>query len=112
VGGWREDNVSRRKVTQARNDKSHGTNFPDSPEPIYDTQFLPRKFKVAVTMAGDNSIDILTNDIGVVVVSNDAGVMYGKTYLRRQKQQVAEDNVHAQGSNGSGRTERGGIPKE
>jgi sulfite reductase beta subunit-like hemoprotein len=88
VGGWREKIAPAEEppeVTQARNDNSHGTNFPNSPEPIYDTQFLPRKFKVAVTMAGDNSVNILTNDIGVVVVSDDAGVMYGKTYQRRSR---------------------------
>lgn len=27
-------------------------------------QFLPRKFKVATTVPGDNSVDIFTNDIG------------------------------------------------
>ncbi|RRT65576.1 hypothetical protein B296_00014109, partial [Ensete ventricosum] len=38
------------EVVKARNDNSHGTNFPDLPEPIYGTQFLPRKFKIAVTL--------------------------------------------------------------
>ncbi|KAF3452526.1 hypothetical protein FNV43_RR02959 [Rhamnella rubrinervis] len=61
------------EVTKARNDNSHGTNFLDSPEPIYGTQFLPRKFKIAVTVPTDNSVDILTNDIGVVVVTDDDG---------------------------------------
>ncbi|XP_074321274.1 sulfite reductase [ferredoxin], chloroplastic-like [Silene latifolia] len=61
------------EVVKARNDNSHGTNFPDSPEPIYGTQFLPRKFKIAVTVPTDNSVDLLTNDIGVVVVSDDNG---------------------------------------
>ncbi|CAL1391093.1 unnamed protein product [Linum trigynum] len=65
------------EVVKARNDNSHGTNFPDSPEPIYGTQFLPRKFKIAVTVPGDNSVDILTNDIGVVVVSDDNGEPQG-----------------------------------
>ncbi|OVA19108.1 Nitrite/Sulfite reductase ferredoxin-like domain [Macleaya cordata] len=65
------------EVVKARNDNSHGTNFPDSPEPIYGTQFLPRKFKVAVTVPGDNSVDILTNDIGVVVVSDADGEPQG-----------------------------------
>ncbi|CAN0901771.1 Sulfite reductase 1 [ferredoxin], chloroplastic [Linum grandiflorum] len=65
------------EVVRARNDNSHGTNFADSPEPIYGTQFLPRKFKVAVTVPTDNSVDILTNDIGVVVVSDDDGVPQG-----------------------------------
>ncbi|THU50978.1 hypothetical protein C4D60_Mb06t26130 [Musa balbisiana] len=65
------------EVVQARNDNSHGTNFPDSPEPIYGTQFLPRKFKIAVTVPIDNSVDILTNDIGVVVVSDIDGEPQG-----------------------------------
>lgn len=65
------------EVVEARNDNSHGTNFPDSPEPIYGTQFLPRKFKVAVTVPTDNSVDILTNDVGVVVVSDAHGEPQG-----------------------------------
>ncbi|GAV90520.1 NIR_SIR domain-containing protein/NIR_SIR_ferr domain-containing protein [Cephalotus follicularis] len=65
------------EVVKARNDNSHGTNFPDSPEPIYGTQFLPRKFKVAVTVPTDNSVDILTNDIGLVLVSDAQGEPQG-----------------------------------
>ncbi|KAF3775607.1 Sulfite reductase 1 ferredoxin [Nymphaea thermarum] len=65
------------EVVRVRNDNSHGTNFPDSPEPIYGTQFLPRKFKIAVTVPTDNSVDILTNDIGVVVVTDDNGEPQG-----------------------------------
>jgi sulfite reductase (ferredoxin) len=71
------------EVVKARNDNSHGTNFLDSPEPIYGTQFLPRKFKIAVTVPTDNSVDILTNDIGVVVVSDDKGEPQGfNLYVR------------------------------
>lgn len=65
------------EVVKARNDNTHGTNFPDSPEPIYGTQFLPRKFKIAVTVPTDNSVDLLTNDVGVVVVSDDNGEPVG-----------------------------------
>ncbi|PIN07487.1 Sulfite reductase (ferredoxin) [Handroanthus impetiginosus] len=65
------------EVVKARNDNSHCTNFPDSPEPIYGTQFLPRKFKIAVTVAKDNSVDLFTNDIGVVVVSDADGEPQG-----------------------------------
>ncbi|XP_043691151.1 sulfite reductase [ferredoxin], chloroplastic-like [Telopea speciosissima] len=65
------------EVVKARNDNSHGTNFPDSPEPIYGTQFLPRKFKFAVTVPTDNSVDILTNDVGVVVVADANGEPQG-----------------------------------
>ncbi|KAI7745684.1 hypothetical protein M8C21_011026 [Ambrosia artemisiifolia] len=65
------------EVVKARNDNSHGTNFPDSAEPIYGTQFLPRKFKIAVTVPTDNSVDLFTNDIGVVVVTDDNGEPQG-----------------------------------
>ena len=66
------------KVTECRNDNSHGTNFVGSAEPIYGTQFLPRKFKVSVTVPGDNSVDILADDVGVVVMTNpDTGELEG-----------------------------------
>jgi hypothetical protein len=61
------------EVTVARADNSFGTNFENSPEPIYGHHFLPRKFKIAVTVPGDNSVDLFTNDLGVVVLCNDAG---------------------------------------
>lgn len=77
VDGERFMSAEPPEVVKARNDNSHGTNFPDSPEPIYGTQFLPRKFKIAVTVPGDNSVDLLTNDIGVVVVSDDNGEPQG-----------------------------------
>ena len=73
VDGERFMSAEPPEVVKARNDNSHGTNFPDSPEPIYGTQFLPRKFKIAVTVPTDNSVDLFTNDIGVVVVSDGDG---------------------------------------
>jgi sulfite reductase (ferredoxin) len=77
VDGERLMSAEPPEVTEARNDNSHGTNFPDSAEPIYGTQFLPRKFKVAVTVPTDNSVDLFTNDVGVVVVSDDNGEPQG-----------------------------------
>lgn len=46
-------------------------------EPLYGDRYLPRKFKIGVTVPGDNSLDIYTNDIGVVVITNDAGELEG-----------------------------------
>jgi sulfite reductase beta subunit-like hemoprotein len=37
-------------------------------EPLYGRTYLPRKFKTAVTVAGDNSVDLFTNDLGVVPI--------------------------------------------
>lgn len=33
-------------------------------EPIYSEVYLPRKFKIAVTLVGNNTVDIYTNDLG------------------------------------------------
>ncbi|CAI7908351.1 unnamed protein product [Closterium sp. NIES-54] len=59
-------------VEEARADNRFGTNIEGSAEPIYGTQYLPRKFKVAITVPGDNSVDLLTNDLGLVVLCDDA----------------------------------------
>lgn len=52
-------------------DNGRGIIVNDNVEPIYGDRYLPRKFKIGVTVPGDNSIDIYTNDIGVVVVLNE-----------------------------------------
>lgn len=39
-------------------------------EPIYGTQYLPRKFKVGIAHPRDNSIDLLTQDVGFLPVVN------------------------------------------
>ena len=58
-------------------DSGRGIILPDSTEPLYGDRYLPRKFKIGVTVPGDNSLDIYTNDIGVVVITNDAGELEG-----------------------------------
>jgi sulfite reductase (ferredoxin) len=46
-------------------------------DPLYRDTYLPRKFKIAVAVAGDNSVDILTNDLGIVPVLSDVDVLLG-----------------------------------
>ena len=58
-------------------DSGRGIILPDQTEPIYGDRYLPRKFKIGVTVPGDNSLDIYTNDIGVVVICNDQGELEG-----------------------------------
>jgi len=45
----------------------------DSDEPLYGSTYLPRKFKVAVTVPGDNAVDLLTQDIGLVLFTDPSG---------------------------------------
>ncbi|MEX0646287.1 MAG: NADPH-dependent assimilatory sulfite reductase hemoprotein subunit [Balneolaceae bacterium] len=40
-------------------------------EPLYGESYLPRKFKIGVALPGDNSIDIYTQDIGLVALFDD-----------------------------------------
>jgi sulfite reductase beta subunit-like hemoprotein len=49
----------------------------DPVEPLYGNRYLPRKFKIAVTVPGDNSLDLYINDIGLVVITDDAGELQG-----------------------------------
>src|SRR5262245_21784831 len=43
----------------------------DSEEPVYGSVYLPRKFKIAVAWPGDNCVDVLANDIGIVPTLSD-----------------------------------------
>ncbi|MFM7086338.1 MAG: sulfite reductase, ferredoxin dependent [Cyanobium sp.] len=45
----------------------------DAAEPLYGSTYLPRKFKIAVTVPGDNSVDLLTQDIGLVLFCDRSG---------------------------------------
>lgn len=68
---WSKD-VAHYNVDEAmKYDSGRGVVLSDPVEPIYGDRYLPRKFKIGVTVPGDNSLDIYTNDIGVVVITND-----------------------------------------
>ena len=47
-------------------------------EPLYGPTYLPRKFKVGITAADDNTIDVLTNDLGLIA-QFDGDVLSGYT---------------------------------
>lgn len=40
----------------------------DVAEPLYGSTYLPRKFKIGVAIPQDNTIDVLTNDLGLIAV--------------------------------------------
>jgi len=43
-------------------------------EPLYGRTYLPKKFKIAFTVPGDNGVDLYINDIGCVVIMDPNGV--------------------------------------
>jgi sulfite reductase (ferredoxin) len=68
------------EVTEARNKPGRGqrdTNIANSDEPIYGTHYMPRKFKIAIATPGDNSVDLFTNDLGLVVITDSKHKLLG-----------------------------------
>jgi len=65
------------EVVAARQRNGNGTIFHDSPEPIYGTYYMPRKFKCAVTVPGDNSVDLFSQDVSLVVITDQSGELQG-----------------------------------
>ena len=67
-----------RTVRKARTrQETEGVFSGSAAEPLYGDTYLPRKFKVAVTVPGDNSVDLLTQDIGLVAFADASGALKG-----------------------------------
>lgn len=58
-------------VKAARQRNGNGTIFHDKEEPIYGSTYMPRKFKCCVTVPGDNSVDLFSQDVALVVIADE-----------------------------------------
>ncbi|MEH2143737.1 sulfite reductase, ferredoxin dependent [Nostoc sp.] len=65
------------EVKAARQRNGNGTIIHDNEEPIYGTHYMPRKFKICVTVPGDNSVDLYSQDLTLVVITNKKGQLEG-----------------------------------
>jgi sulfite reductase (ferredoxin) len=65
------------EIKAARDKNGNGTVIHNSEEPLYGSHYMPRKFKCCVTVPGDNSIDVYTHDVSLVVIVNGAGELEG-----------------------------------
>lgn len=65
------------EVKAARQRNGNGTLIASNEEPIYGTHYMPRKFKCAVTVPGDNSVDLFSQDVSLVVITNKKGKLEG-----------------------------------
>lgn len=50
-------------------------------DPLYGKTYLPRKFKIAIAYAGDNCVDVYTNDVGLVAIFDAANQLTGFNLL-------------------------------
>ena len=50
-------------------------------EPLYGKRYLPRKFKIGVAWPGDNCIDVLTHDIGLIASLDHKNNLTGYTIV-------------------------------
>ncbi|HIK35784.1 MULTISPECIES: sulfite reductase, ferredoxin dependent [unclassified Thermosynechococcus] len=64
-------------VKAARQRNGNGTIFPNNEEPIYGDHYMPRKFKCCVTVPGDNSVDLFSQDLTLVVITDSQGHLEG-----------------------------------
>lgn len=69
------------EVKAARQRNGNGTIFHEGEEPIYGTRYMPRKFKSSVTVPGDNSVDLYSQDLSVVVITDENGELQGFNVL-------------------------------
>jgi sulfite reductase (NADPH) hemoprotein beta-component len=46
-------------------------------EPLYGPYYLPRKFKIAIAVPPDNSVDVFTNDVGFIAITDEQGELAG-----------------------------------
>jgi sulfite reductase (ferredoxin) len=44
-------------------------------EPVYGSTYLPRKFKTAIGLPGDNCVDLYANDLGLMAICHDFNIV-------------------------------------
>ncbi len=69
------------EVKAAREHNGNGTIVHESPEPIYGDRYMPRKFKSCVTVPGDNSVDLYSQDLALVIITDESGELQGFNIL-------------------------------
>jgi len=74
---WQKDIADVNIAALQAEDNGKGIILDHPEEPIYGDLYLPKKYKMGVTVAGDNSIDVYTNDVGLIVISDEAGETKG-----------------------------------
>lgn len=69
------------EIKEARLKNGNVPLFKEQEEPIYGEHYMPRKFKCSVTVPGDNSVDVYTHDLSLVVITDEEGELQGFNIL-------------------------------
>lgn len=64
-------------VLAALQRNGNGTVVHEGEEPIYGKHYMPRKFKCSVTVPGDNSVDLFSQDVSLVVITDEQDQLLG-----------------------------------
>ncbi len=66
---WLTDpETGERQLYQEESGSNNGHDHDDPVEPIYGKTYLPRKFKTAIALPGDNCVDVYTHDLGLLAI--------------------------------------------
>jgi sulfite reductase (ferredoxin) len=65
------------EVVAARQRNGNGISVENQEEPLYGTHYMPRKFKCCVTVPGDNSVDLFSQDVSLVVILDEQDQLQG-----------------------------------
>ena len=52
-------------------DKEPLTNKEEEKDPLYQDRYLPRKFKIAIAIPPNNDVDVLSNDLGLIAITEN-----------------------------------------
>ena len=79
---WRASSTVWRPVTRAYSEiwldgELATSTEATTPDPLYGERYLPRKFKTALAIEGDNCVDIYANDLGLVAHPAADGTLDG-----------------------------------
>ena len=84
--------------------RAAASNQPDPPDTLYGDRYLPRKFKTAIAIQGDNCVDIYANDLGLVAHPGADGALDGFDVLVGRRPRP--DRQQAEHMAGGGATAR------
>ncbi len=71
TGAYHEIWLDGEKIDTPKPSKPDVQNQPANEEPFYGQHYLPRKFKIGFSLPGDNSVDLYTQDLGMLAVVRD-----------------------------------------